>query len=998
MLVIVAAVLFSCGGGSTPVALVEPIAALAAGFDELPALPAGGEYNPAKMTAAVTVAQDGNEARENSANVTFDGTLAKFDPQAGEVAWAIFEFSGSPVDDINSVEYYVSNRDLDGLVWLAISDYAHDTWRYFGHRNADHAEFVPDGTDGDYASPNGYTYLMVLAWDSVYFELERVQLTYGNRYPVTGRIVDLAGGGLADVLVTTSIGGTNAMTDADGYYTLPWIPDGTWHVMAYKPSYIYFNNPQEVTVAGGPLTGVDFIGERNESHFEYLEDEEPNDFWWEAPNQSLTAPVWEYLSVSDDQTDCYRFAFSAPGQYWIKFDGELTILFPYLELMTKEGKLFATSSFVRNGVVYVGFNVAATRVVIVRVSCRGGGGWYELTTGTGELHWLSGVVNAGLDHLERAPIECDADGELTYLCSNPNDASFSNQFAPPVLTVVTPDALGEEHVNYIPASINADLSAGDQTGLTFDGSYMFALDVYEPNDSKPTAFHFASLPIATTSAYFFSGDEDWFRFTPAAGKHLIVTLEVDYQQDEWNNSPASFVLEDGAGDDLGYACTTNKGLEIRTDSPCDGSECYINIHAQKDRGYSYQLTIEEIDGYQLDVGVLWDGLGILEARVDVYNFEYDWMYTYMTDETGKTAIPFSFKDGEELYVELFRYGLSCDRYTRHLTIDGADKQYWFVCDPEASADSWEPNGFEGKVVDYPFEADATISSLTDREDKYIFTPLTTDPIRVQVSTANHVERFSLSLYNQSSASEICYRTWAGDLDMLLPSDGTVAHQLVIRNSENMETPYHIRISETPGYMFSGTIMDNMSSPVPYAYVCCPEANFRWNSGSPWDTDTVFALGPFAPGTYEVFVWAANHDPAPGSPYTLTVTDADVTEDFVLTPNPTDIGEPDNDPTMAMAIASGVPSAANIDGDADPEDWRKFTAGPGLVNLSITYPSWAGSLGLLLYNTDGSTILQSSYLSYTGYQRIDYYLPVAGTFYIRVDNSSGANEYLLTANY
>lgn len=988
--------LAACGGGdqSAPVTALPDLPAAVTDLASLPALPPGGRFHPARITSAVTATRTGDQAVDFSpASVTLAGAQALFDVGPGEMGFAVFEFVGSPSDELASVEYVVSNRDFNHSVYVAISNYAEGAWEFFGRRNQDTAQLVPTGGEGDYASPTGYSYVAVFAFDDGDFDLDFVRVTYGNRYPVSGQVLNRAGIGIGDVLISSSLGIPPVVTDATGSFTLPAVPDGSWHLMATKAGWVFFDNPTTVAVSGADVGGVEFLGERNLSHLDPLEDEEPNDVWWQAPEHNETDIIEEWLSASDDPVDCYAFAFNTPGVYYLRYEGDHSLLFPNIAMRDLDGNFIDQSEWIRSGVLYMPFTIADSRWIVLEVSCQGGGGQYTLSTGSGPLYGISGSVTAG-GELEFACVGMDAPGELTYVYAHDWSGDYESLYRLPAVYTVSADPLGEDPYTYLMNHFSIDITAGDATGVDFSGFASFLADEYEPNDTDATAYEIAALPFETTlPANIGDTDaDDWYKVTPTAGKWVVVCLHYNYGINEYDLRTVYMNVENHDSTEAYWSFSTNPGSEVRF-GPCDGNEYYIHVWTTDNRRHGINLSVEEYDGYQVDIGGLWGSFGIMNARVDVHNFEYDWMRTYYTANTGRTEIPFKFKDGETLHAEFFRYGLTCDRYTDTITVEGADELVWFRAVEDGAGDHWEPNDSYGKLVAYPLSSSATISAMTDPIDKYVFTPLSADPLHVVIESAPDDMEFQALLLEHNPEVYLGAYSWQGNAEFLLNTSGTIMHRLEIACNGG-EGSYHIVLNESPGYMLSGKVLDSTSNPVEDAYVYDPAYGRVWESG--WSAEEDYELGPFAPGTYDIYVYAANYEAAPASPWEVTFSNSDISQDFTLNVNVTDVGEPDDDWTMAIPVASGVAQTMNLNNDTDTQDWRMFTAGPGLISLNITMEDWAGNVNLALYDTDGTTQLENSNSFGAGFQRIDYYLPVLGTYYICA--WGGANEYTLTADY
>jgi hypothetical protein len=436
----------------------------------------------------------------------------------------------------------------------------------------------------------------------------------------------------------------------------------------------------------------------------------------------------------------------------------------------------------------------------------------------------------------------------------------------------------------------------------------------------------------------------------------------------------------------------------------DGNEYYLKVYCYDNRTYDYDFWIDEVDAYKLEVGALWktdsNSFGLENARVDLYSPEYNWTQTFHTAHSGLIEVPFLFKDGEELFAEIFRYGATLDRYTKHFTIAGEDIKSWFICYADESADAWESNDEYGKYVDYPADFDATISSDSDPRDIYLVTPIAENTLHVGITTPDDGFKATLQLWDNS----VDPADWLGSFELVDDGDfyfataGLVEHKIELTSWYEEESPYHITIDETPGFMLKGELLDNVATPVPYSYIYCPALDYQFNTlGFP--TDGNYELGPFPPGSYQIYIYGANYDPAPASPWTLNVVGSDVIQDFVLNPNYTDVGEPNNTWfTASGPLASGVPVVANINSNGDSSDYWSFIVGAGgPVNAYITFEKGFGDPQLKLYDTDGTTELASSSLTGAGYERIDYILQAAGTYFLAV-NASGANDYTIAVNY
>ena len=78
-------------------------------------------------------------------------------------------------------------------------------------------------------------------------------------YRITGRVSDRTGRGLVGVTVATNTG-LSTTTAADGTYTLTGVVSGTYTLTPIKSGYTFTPATLSVTVAGGDLSGQDFVG------------------------------------------------------------------------------------------------------------------------------------------------------------------------------------------------------------------------------------------------------------------------------------------------------------------------------------------------------------------------------------------------------------------------------------------------------------------------------------------------------------------------------------------------------------------------------------------------------------------------------------------------------------------------------------------------------------------------------------------------------------------
>jgi hypothetical protein len=787
-------VLSSCGGRSQDSVLIDRADAFTGDENALPEIPVGDEFHPGKIVASASVVKNGDLAVQHSANVTIVPPKAELNPGPDTLAWAIYAFPGSPLDVIESVGYNASNRPAGHTVWVAIADYASGNWHIFDELDSDTASLPLSEAGGTFSSTMGRTYVAIMAWDGLGFDVDDVTVTYANRQSVSGQVTDFTGFGIQNVLVTTSLGGPGVMTDIVGNYTLEFIPEGTWHIMATKAGWVFYDYPTEFTVSGGPATGVNMLGELDRSHYKPIDSNEPNDAMFQAPSCDPLQTLTAYISAIDDPADYYRFSLATPGTYRIELIGSPTLLFPSVTVYDGSGVWMAGSTWTGAGLTTVGIITAAPQDIIVYVHYSGGGGEYVLDIVSDNWHVLEGEVTAGILDLGYHKVKADdgSPGGITYFYTSSFDGGYSSDYMRPLSTTITPDPDNlSPYGPWTPATITAALDIGDVTGANFNANAL-VIDHYEPNDTKATAHHFA-LPLTTHDAVTIrnTDPEDWYSVSPAAGSYLIVRVDVQYYSA--SGVPFSASLYDSGSGPVMYSYNTNTGCEIRSMDPCDGNSYYLKIQTWQDGMFHYKMTIEEVPGYHINIGNRWDGGGIEHAQINIYNYASGWTWTDWTDEYGKADFYFALADGETVFAELFRYGLNCNRFTKELTVSGGDIDYWFEAD-DSSADSLEPNNNNATstVVSMPANIDATISSSNDSIENYTVYLTDAAPLHIVFTTAGSWMTFNAELYERPGGTLTDNHSWQGNADFTLVTDGAVDHRLKIYTSYG-DTQYNIKL-------------------------------------------------------------------------------------------------------------------------------------------------------------------------------------------------------------
>jgi protocatechuate 3,4-dioxygenase beta subunit len=90
--------------------------------------------------------------------------------------------------------------------------------------------------------------------------INHLDLKLGGGQTVSGRVTDVSGSPITDawVSITTSgWGGSQAMSELDGSFTLKAVRDGEYQLSVRADGYSPLRNPTPVKVAGKPVTGID---------------------------------------------------------------------------------------------------------------------------------------------------------------------------------------------------------------------------------------------------------------------------------------------------------------------------------------------------------------------------------------------------------------------------------------------------------------------------------------------------------------------------------------------------------------------------------------------------------------------------------------------------------------------------------------------------------------------------------------------------------------------
>ncbi|MCC7478830.1 carboxypeptidase regulatory-like domain-containing protein [bacterium] len=998
-----ALLLASCGGNEdTGLLLGRSAGPDASAQASLPKLPPVKDYDPARIAAAFEATRLGSQADQSGPGVTFASGTAIFAPLADQLAWTIYRFDGVPTDEVTSLDFTLSDVSTQSQAWFAVSDYLSQSWRFLAPQSASGSiplSFAP----GQLTSASGQIYIAVVGYDLDDFRLHDLTLGFSNRFSVSGQVLDQDGAPLPGVLVTTTLDEGGVVTDAGGTFTLPTIPDGNWHIMATKDSHVFFANPQLVTVAGAPVSGVVFTGYDNASHFELLQGPEPNNIPDDALPLELDSPHFDSLSAIDDKQDCFVLSFDNPGSYYIKLKSNQRVLFPQVRWEYTETYEGSSSPWGMHNTCYLGIDIAeapATRRI--RIDCQGGGGTYTLTLEAGRLSRLEGQL---VDDL-LSPSEVIAaakvgfsdgidEGFVYSVNQNPN---YSLLLPPNVYNVIPEDA----DYTFDPPLQNANLAAGDQLNVNFEAAPVSFSDPYEPNDNAPSATPL-TLPVdIPTGGLAVGGSEnaDYYIVTPEAGKFLraVVTLRDGGGFSEHINFGLS-ILDQGQSY-LPGVCQRPDAWESRTPTPCDGNPYYVVVASNDLRAHAYGLTIEEFDGTTVSVLCEVDGQPLSDARIDNYilPLELRQQEQRKTGPDGRTDLALGLMQGEQLYLEAFRYGMEFNRQT--LTIPaGVDQlEVVFSADGANGLDRLEPNRFgePGQLTLFS-NLSATLDHETDPEDSYIFSS-GGQMIRITFGSSGgsdgSLEQF-YTIYDQDENELGSYRGFDGSF---IFESGSSSSRIEIY-CDGGSGSYDLSVEPVEAYYITG----QLSHDVPAEELQAGLRIVGREIEPDWLSETDYRIGPLEPGTYSLECYAVNYDVSPANVVSVEISNADVVQDFSLSYSYFDAGEPNNDLIDATPLADGTPFVASLDsenptdGNDDFDCYQIQASGSGLAKVKVSLAAaWYRDVHCYLLNSLEEQIAESYSSNKSGVMELDLFLPTAGTYYVVLDSSD--MDYELTVQH
>lgn len=968
----------------------------------LPALPSN-HVGPRAISAAATVLIKGNSYYQAASDTSSGIGTLDLHPAASSLAWGLYQFGATSGETVEQLSFNLTGLDAGEKCWIAISDYSKGRWSFFSPQTSASGNFdLSAEAAGRFVSPGGAIYVAVLAYDNVTFSVMDVSLRFGDRYSVSGKVLDGMGGPLEGITVRSTLGGVSAVTDANGDYSLAAVPNGSWPLVASADGYSFFATPTLVDVSGADASAPDIIG--CESYSNYSSDQyEPNNFIEEAHQASQDEVLTMTLSAFQDPADYTEFQFDTAGSYAIRMrdlDGDM--FFPQLSTQDINGNYLVSSSEIFQGEVLVPVLLSKPGIVRIRSSIVGGGGHYtlEVVPAPDGLRSISGqALEGGVTPRSWRPLALTGDtidGSVRFFTGY--DGPYELDFLLPGVYQITP--YGDTEYNYDPGHLDADTSSASYTDLNFSLTQLVTLDSYEPNNSEGTAYDLGLVSSLTTYSPLAIGPSDtdvvdFYRFHVASGKYFEIKLNTYTNAGQLvpfslNCYPA------GAGvADTGFV--TPSGMILR-DGPQDALDyiIWITCPSGKSEIVPYELSIEPIDAYKVQASATLDGLPIQGARFRVTGPNCSWSFEQFTDASGLTT-PFLAREGEKFMYEARRFGFNTYGQSKYITIPASDSIVTFDAQDAESDDNFEPNGggppTDPAFLDYPVDISAT-SSGNDDDDAYQFVPPAVGTYKLVCTPAPGYEKvryYAVIGYapDMSVAGQLETR---GPRELLVNLTHHAPYLLFITSDQSFK--YQLSLEATSdAFHITGTCTDESSNPLPYVNIFEPASGLSWFS----DMNGSFDIGYRGAGDYVLQAYLPGYQLSAGDPYEITVHVAAADQNVPLSfgPGTADAFEPNNDWGTAYAINLSTDYSAVVGSQlsSDTDDYYYINPTPGdhvwievhnvvggdLVNFTV-YDS--------LQNPLGTGQLQDSTS-----RRLDFVASDPAGYYLRI---VGQGDYTISS--
>jgi hypothetical protein len=995
---------------ATPAALTAtPPAPGLAG--QLPALPTPQPMVMPRITASVDAGALGSVYTGHGGDVTQAGTAAQFNSGANQVAWAIYQFGGTPGEVISGGSYTITGLDAGETVYVAISDYVANHWMFLPLADGSDVTFtLPNASPGAYQSALGNTSLLIAAFGGDSWKLEHVSLTYGDRHNITGTVLDKTGNPVPGVTIRTPVGSLSTVTDSSGNYTLAGLPDGDWPILATLDGWTFYPQPQMVTVSGADAVAGDLLGDPHGAHFDATETLPDNNHIQNAPFWDFAAngPLHESVSADSDYLDVYKFSVPAAGKYVLYYSNpDRNILSPVFAVIDPSVTSIVFAEDIYRGEEGISFTVSdPSQPLIFLFAGSGGGGKYTMTLSQQPTGLLGAYMQNGADYRFQGLMQVmrHSDGmETDYFTRSPLQngtvLALYDRSYPVGDVTVTP--LLPNHT-FTPAAADLTVAAsGTVANQVFSFTPPAVADSYEPNDSIGTAHDLGALPFNSAVPLQITADgsgdyQDVYKVTPAAGLGLRVDVLYTQVPGESIGSPRiTLNIEDSSSHPVSTSYSTPDGLSADMTELTDGSPYYIILDAYPsyppDKAViNYGLQVQSFAAHRFQIGARVGGVNPVDGMKFVV-YDQDFASRYVaTNETADFLTPARYvPDGTQLRVDCFRGGTPFDGMTQRVTVT-SDTTLQFDA-ANLGQDSHEPNGTfatANTLGFLPATVSATYGAFDDTDDFYAFGPGDGKPFKIELTSC--APGVGLSLYLKDSAgSPIGSARLAkvGDT-VYMPNDGNPHQAFDVGTLNDYAFPYTLTISNSDAYKVSGVLKNDALTGIDGVVVnrtTGAVAIAAASSGGSYSFQ--FPLGP---GSYDLVAYALGYAPDVQE-QNVNITTADATVNFLnFTASGDDNFEPNNTAATAHPIALDtdyVASAHNI-AAADVDYYSiPLTLGDQVRITATPEHEWEGVTLTLhdLYSSGYNEDLVGR-VTTNGTQQVDYTAVSTANYIIEVDGA------------
>ncbi len=242
----------------------SPETTVPAGFGQgLPPVPLDIGSNARGASVVQSIVLTGSQTFQRSSAVLDTGTKATLTAAAGELQWAIYEFTPL-TDQVYSALFTMTPQAGTGS-WIGIANYGTLRWDFKGPypQTPGFAAFASLNT-GDYVSPSGHVYLLVASYNSTTTQVTQVQISADDgqapKYDISGTVVRGDNNQpLGGVTLTMIPGGATVFTDDNGHYTFTDLSAASYKITPSAAGYDFNPGLQTVLLTNADVAGIDFI-------------------------------------------------------------------------------------------------------------------------------------------------------------------------------------------------------------------------------------------------------------------------------------------------------------------------------------------------------------------------------------------------------------------------------------------------------------------------------------------------------------------------------------------------------------------------------------------------------------------------------------------------------------------------------------------------------------------------------------------------------------------